>query len=120
MVYSDSGVGEYGCIFTTQNADGSATVWTVTRRDEESMEVEFVMVTPGSRVGHLRIRLEGSGDGSTKTHIAYTFTSLGQSGDSFIEGYTEEVFKERMEWWEKSMNHFLLTGRQLTAPADRV
>ncbi|HVF89785.1 MAG TPA: hypothetical protein VNH22_06935 [Blastocatellia bacterium] len=117
MVYSDSGVGEPGCIFTTHNADGSATVWIMTRRDEESMVVEFVMVTPGSRVGHLCVRLEESGDRSTKAHIAYTFTSLGESGDHFIEGYTEEVFNERMEWWEKSMNHFLLTGRQLSAPA---
>jgi hypothetical protein len=73
------------------------------------------MVTPGSRVGRLHIRLEESGARSTKTHIAYTFTSLGPSGDSFIESYTEQAFNERMEWWEKSMNHFLITGGMLRA-----
>ncbi len=115
IIYSDSGLGEPGCVFETRNADGSETVWTITKRDEASREIEFVMVTPGSRVGHLYIRLEDSGNNSTKTHIVYTFTSLGASGDSFIESYTEDEFKRRMEWWEKSMNHFLLTGRQLSA-----
>jgi len=113
MIYSDSGVGEPGCIFKTQNPDGSETIWTITKRDEDSSEIEFLMVTPGSRVGQLHIRLEGSGDRSTKTHIAYTFTSLGADGDRFIEEYTPDLFESRMQWWEKSMNHFLLTGEQL-------
>src|SRR3712207_7533205 len=41
---------------------------------------EFVMVTPGSRVGQLRIELAPE-PGGTACTVAYTFTSLGPAGD---------------------------------------
>ncbi len=113
MVYSLSGFAEDGCIFKTRrHIEAEAEdIWVITRH--EPLSVEFAIVTPGFLVGQLRIRLEAISDLATTSHIVYTFTSLGEKGNVFIDGFTEEEFNRRMQWWEKSMNHFLQTGELL-------
>ncbi len=115
MVYSKSGFAEEGCIFKTHrhNEAEADDIWVITRH--EPLSVEFVIVTPEFLAGQLRIRLEARDDNATTSHVAYTFTSLGERGDVFIDSFTESEFNRRMQWWEKSMNHFLQTGERLEA-----
>ncbi len=115
MIYSVSGIGEEGCIFKTQQPHESETIWVITKRDETDYRIEFVMVTPDSRVSQLQIQLEDNRDGTTNTSITYTFTALNEQGNKFVENYTEEEFNRRMVHWERSMNHFLETGTMLKA-----
>ncbi|HEY7543951.1 MAG TPA: hypothetical protein VID27_03670 [Blastocatellia bacterium] len=111
MVYSLSGFAEQGCIFKTRRHGETEDVWVMTRHEPAS--VEFAVITPGFLVGQVQIRLEANSNLATTSHITYTFTALGEKGNSFIDGFTEEEFNRRMQWWEKSMNHFLKTGELL-------
>jgi hypothetical protein len=110
VVYSRSGLAEEGCVFTTQREGEAKTVWTITAHDPVGFQIEFVMVTPESRVGGLRVRLERNADDTTSAHVAYTFTALSEKGNAFVDEYTEESFRHKMEHWERSMNHYLRTG----------
>jgi hypothetical protein len=38
---------------------------------------------------------------------------LTDAGNAFIDACTEEAFRAMVEWWERSMNHFLRTGTKL-------
>ncbi len=113
MVYSESGVAEEGCIFRTINPGEPESTWVVTRHDKESYRVEFVRITPGSRVVQIHISLKEGHDGATKTHIRYTYTGITEEGNSFVDNYTKEQFHNMMVWWEKSINHFLTSGQKL-------
>lgn len=118
VVYSRSGLAEKNCVFKTAREGEAETVWTITEHDRDKLKVEFLMVTPGSRVGRLEIEIVGAAGDRSAVHISYTFTALSQEGNLFIDAYTEELFNQRMRWWERSMNHFLATGRLLKTGAS--
>ncbi len=117
VVYSRSGLAEKDCIFKTAREGEAETVWTITQHDRDRF-IEFLMVTPGSRVGRLEIEIAQTSPDTSEVHISYTFTALAEEGNLFIDAYTEDLFNQRMQWWERSMNHFLATGSLLKSGAS--
>lgn len=108
MVYSDSGMAEDGCVFTTSVPGEPDTVWTITKHDRERKLVEFFRVTPGIMVTRLEVLLADKADGGCTAGITYTFTSLGPDGDEALNGrYSEAAFVQMAQLWEKSLNRFL-------------
>lgn len=112
MVYSASGVGEPGCVFTTPHHGATTTVWFMADH-EPSRRVRFVRVTPGAMVVEIDIVLAPLGAKETEACIRYTYTALGEEGRASLEKSTEEDWLRMMDWWERSMNHFLQTGERL-------
>jgi hypothetical protein len=114
LIYSKSGVIETGCVFRTRNPGEPESIWMVTRHDREAGAVEFVRVTAGLVATCLLITLETNSDGSTAVHVTYTFTPLSAEGVTLVrERHSETSFQQAMEWWERSMNHFIETGKML-------
>jgi hypothetical protein len=114
MVYSESGYAEEGAVFTTRGEAGEAdTIWLITRRDEQTHTIQFARITPDSRAVKLDIAVTGDGAGRSHVDIRYQFTALNETGNRFTHGYTEEKFLRVMRFWERSMNHYLATGRML-------
>jgi hypothetical protein len=114
LVYSESGVAEEGCVFTSSQKGEKDTIWLITRRDEDKKEIEFARITPESRAAKLNVSVEDADDGNSLVNITYVITALNESGNSFLEALTEAKFNENMKFWEDSMNHFIKTGNQLT------
>jgi hypothetical protein len=112
LIYSQSGVAEHGCVFTSQSA-GEETIWLITKREDTRWETEFARVTPGSRVALVTIQIEDSGHQRSRVHIRYTITALTPAGNQFIENFTEANFVKDMQFWEATMNHYLKTGKAL-------
>jgi hypothetical protein len=110
-VWSESGVAEPDCVFTTP-ADGGAAVWFITRHSPLAGTVEMLKITPGVTACKLAISLSPSITG-TDAEVTYSHTSLGPAGDLFIDGFTEEHYRRFMEDWESRLNHYLTTGRML-------
>ena len=106
VVYSESGFAENDCVFLTGES-GAESVWVVTYYDREQFRIEMVKVTPGTTAGRIRIALERDGENGSKAHISYMYTALGEGGEAFIKGYTEEFFEEFMTYWESSLNEYL-------------
>jgi hypothetical protein len=118
LIYSESGFAEEGCVFISRHEGEKDTIWLITRRDDKAREIEFARITPESRVAKLDISVKDAGNDTSDVLITYTFTALCEEGNKFIENLTEKKFSKSMRFWEKSMNHFLETGKKLKAPGN--
>ncbi len=120
-VISNSGVAEQDCIFQTASRSGeggAASIWVITHHDVDAYEVEMIKVTPEHTVGKLQISLSAQGKSGTRATIAYQFTSLGPLGDTCLEGFTAQWYKQFMQVWEEQMNYYLETGELIPAPGQ--
>jgi len=115
MLFSKSGFAEVGAVFSTPSDGESDTIWIITKHDRITYEVEFARVTPGSRACFIQIKVRAIDKRRSYVDIAYTHTGLKPEGNVFVDGYTEEVFLNMVQLWERSMNHFLETGSRLVS-----
>jgi len=110
LIYSQSGVAEDGCIFTTSNEEEPETIWMVTHYDPANFQIAYAWVRPGMIATQVRISLAPATGGNTSAHIRYLYTGLSSAGNAVLDGYTPEWFEEKMRSWEKAINHFLRKG----------
>ena len=110
-VWSESGVAEPDCVFTTSSREGEA-IWFVTSHAPDVGEIEMLTITPGVTACKLVIRLATTATG-TDAVVTYSYTSLGPAGDTFIDGFTDEYYDQFMRDWERRLNHYLATGQML-------
>jgi hypothetical protein len=115
LIYSDSGVAEDGCVFTTPNEAGPDTVWMVTHYDPAGFEIAYAWVQPGMIATQLRISLAPAPGGKTVAHIRYFYTGLSPAGNAVLERYTADWFREKMQAWETAINYFLRNCRLIPA-----
>lgn len=122
LIYSDSGVAELGCVFTTPNppASGSQnqlspeTTWIVTNYDPSAFRIAFVWIDPGRVITEIRIQLSAGEQGTTRSHIRYRYTALSPEGNRELETYDQKWFKAKMKNWETTINHYLRTGKKMS------
>lgn len=114
IVYSQSGVAEQDCIFTTQHPGMADTIWIITRFDPQHHRIEFVNVTPQDRAIKIEISLEADGADASIASVAYTYTGLSEHGNMFVAHMTQPHFDQQMIEWEDALNHFLRTGTMLS------
>ena len=124
MIYSDSGLAELGCIFTTPNPPSSGCVfpkktWIVTDYDPSAFRIGFVWISPGRVATEIRAELKSAGQGETEARIRYRYTGLSPEGNREVEGYDREWFVAMMEEWESAINHYLRTGRSIDSSPAR-
>jgi len=115
MIYSLSGVAEVGCVFATPNEDGSETIWIVTEYDPSALRVAFAWVNPGRVAARISSSLAGNSSGTTLAQICYSYTGLSDEGNREVEHYNPDWFADKMQSWQKAINHYLRTGKLLDA-----
>ncbi len=107
LIYSESGVAELGCVFTTPNDDGSEMTWVITDYDRKAFRIAFAWVWPQMLATRLNIQLRAAGPDRTHADISYTYTGLSETGNAVVHTYTEAWFQARMQGWETLINRFL-------------
>ena len=107
MIFSETGFAERGCVFQTPNEGGGLSTWIVTEHDVGAGRIQFAVVRPDSHASTLDVTLSANVDGTTAVTFAYTHTSLTERGRAFIAGFTEEVFRQKMSSFERSLNEHL-------------
>jgi len=129
LIYSDSGVAELGCIFTTQDAvvesekysrsNGTAssaeTTWICTDYDPVTFRIAYVWVKPGRVATELWIQLTAVEDGQTRSRIRFRYTGLSREGNRDVESYDRSWFEAKMRGWETAINHYLKAGEMVAA-----
>lgn len=115
VIYSESGVAEYGCVFVTPNEDGTETTWVVTDYEPGSFHIAFAWVNPGLVAAQITISLSGSAEapGHTSALIQYIYTGLSPEGNREVERYDPKWFRHKMQSWEEAINHYLQTGKRI-------
>jgi len=112
MVYTESGVAEQDCIFTTAfPQDGPEEVW-VTSKYDPPARIEFVRVN-SLRVIRYTITLKEGGHKNTNADWRQIITGLSDAGDIAIEKMTKENYDDEMQMLQKMLNHFVTTGEML-------
>jgi len=112
LVYSDSGVAELGCVFTTDDPHGRLSVWTVSRYEPERGAIEFVIVSPRLFVSTLAIALDADGEG-TRAVWRRAFTALSGPGERVIDRLAGPAYEAGMQLLERQLRHYLDTGEML-------
>ena len=114
LLYSESGLAEEGCVFLSRQDGEKDTIWMITKRDVQNLEIEFVRATPESRIARLTIAVDEKAAKVSKVKITYVITALCEEGNKFLEAFTQDNFETAMKFWEASMNYYLETGEKLT------
>jgi hypothetical protein len=113
-----SGAGLEEMVFRTRGPAEPPTTWVVALHDPSSLTIEYATVTPGHRVGRIRVEIEAAGHDRSRARVTYGFSALSTRGVAFVRGFTEERFAARMERWERAIGHYLATGRILPGHGD--
>jgi hypothetical protein len=113
LIYSESGVAEYSCVFVTPNEDGTETTWIVTDYGPASFRIGFAWVNPGLMAARITISLSRNAAGHTTALIQYVYTGLSAEGNLEVEGYDQKWFRHKMQHWEAAINHYLQTGKRI-------
>jgi hypothetical protein len=133
LIYSDSGVAELGCVFTTPNPTvdtreprtpsdqmsrtPAEATWITVDYDAADFRIAFVWIQPAHVATEIWIQLSRADDGNTRAHIRYRYTGLSPEGNREIESYDEHWFRNKMQGWEAAINHYLRTGRMIAGAA---
>ena len=113
MIYSESGVAEFSCVFRTGFLSGDPEVWVVSRYEPDNHTIGFVIHAPGSHTEKLDIRVEDPGDGTSRLYWTRTYTGLSDKGNEFLETLAGEALTDRMARLESALNHYCKTGQML-------
>lgn len=129
LIYSDSGVAELGCVFTTQDpavesekysshsaafdAGSPETTWICTEYDPAALRIAYVWIKPGRVATELWIQLTAAENGQTRSHIRFRYTGLSPEGNREVESYDRRWFESKMRGWERAINHYLSSGEMI-------
>jgi len=110
LLYSESGVAEADCVFST--ALESHETWVVTRH-EPPTRIEFCIFTDAEVVVQLKISLSSRRDGGCDLRWERTYTSVGPSGRDRVEELTANEVEGRMRDVNERLAHHLENGGML-------
>ena len=113
MVYSESGVAENNCIFTTSFPRQVEEIYVVSRYDPEHYIIEFVVISPETHVMKFDVSLDECGDNTTRIKWTNTLTGLTEKGNALIAHYMEENYTAVMSRLSEALNHYCKTGKML-------
>jgi hypothetical protein len=86
-----------GMVFTTGHG-GEETLWTLTRHEPEMGAIEYVRVTPGSRMGTVRVQCSEAPDG-TRVTVTYALTALSDEGNTKLRSLAGGAYEAFIDSW---------------------
>lgn len=111
IIYSNSGLAELDCVFSTEFSGDRKETWIVDRFDKNE-KIQFIRFTE-SRVIRYSITLIDNNNGSTTLIWEQTITSLNKEGNMYIENFSDTEYEKKIKSLEKMLSHYLATGQML-------
>ena len=90
-----------GMVFTTGHG-GEETLWTMTRHEPETGIAEYLRVTPGSRMGTVRVQCSEAAAG-TQVTVTYALTALTPEGNATLQALDASAYEAFIESWGSSI-----------------
>ena len=107
-IYEPSGtLSREGAVFRTTHG-GEETVWLVLRVDPGKGAADYVRLTPGSRLGTVRVRCRAAGDGESTVEVGYRLTALSPAGEEALRAITREAFETDIRGWQDAIRRSLM------------
>ena len=112
-IWSNSGLVEDGCVFTTplpseaEDEPADEAVWIATRHDAGARQLELVKLVPKQTVTRLRIAVSPTESGSALS-VSYELTALSQAGREAVARHTAEGLQSRIrQYWKPAIEREL-------------
>jgi hypothetical protein len=115
-LYPQNGEIEDNMMFLTTAHDHAEeqAIWIVCNYKPLSYCVDYLRIEPDIKIGKIEIVCDDAGDDKTSACVTYTYTSLSEEGNMFLESFTEDHFVQYLSYWEKAINHYLKTGNMIS------
>ncbi len=112
MIYSDSGVAENNCMFSTREGVGNTTLWTCVTHEPDTF-VDYLAISRDA-VMRLSIRLKETGKSNTEVDWRMLFTVLSALGRHVVKRrFTQEKFNLMMRDRQRELNWYLQHGTMI-------
>ena len=99
-----------GMVFTTDHGNED-TVWMMVRHSPPDL-VEYVRVTPGSRIGRVLVQCNALDMARTRVNVSYAITALTEKGNEMVRGLDQRAFEAFIDSWSEAIKRSLsLPGR---------
>ena len=90
-----------GMVFATGHG-GEETLWTMTRHEPECGVAEYLRVTPGSRMGTVRVQCSDAG-GGTRVTVTYELTALTPAGNETLSALDATAYEAFIASWREAI-----------------
>ncbi len=90
-----------GAAFRTA-AGGEETLWLTLRFDRAARVAEYARITPGSRLGTVRVEIQPTPDGARVT-VTYALTALSPAGAAELEKLTPAAYEQMLADWQSKI-----------------
>jgi hypothetical protein len=104
---ADGGAAE-GMVFTTSQTE--ETIWMMLRYAPTEGRVEYLRLTPGSRLGVVRVECTSLSATRTRVNVSYELTALTEAGNATIRALDESTFANFIAGWPEAINRALAKG----------
>ena len=106
-VHPADGALREGMVFITGHG-GEETVWMVLRHEPAAARVDYLRMTPGSRIGIVRVRCDPAPAGSRVT-VTYELTALTESGGELLRALDAAAYEAFIGTWAASIREAITT-----------
>lgn len=89
-----------GAVFRTRAHD-EETLWIVLGVDRGAFVAEYARITPGSRLGTVRVRCGEVAGSGTRVEVRYRLTAVAEAGEATLAETTEVAFAETLRVWRR-------------------
>ena len=95
-----------GMVFTTSHGN-EATVWMMVRHEPAQGLVEYVRMTPGSRIGRVLVQCSALDAARTRVNVVYALTGLSAAGNAVIRDLDAGRYERFIEGWSAAIERVL-------------
>jgi hypothetical protein len=116
LLYPQSGNIEKNFMFLTREHDHAErqALWIICNYKPLSYCIDFLRIEQGKKVGKIEIVCDDAGEGKTFAHVSYSYTSLSEEGNVFLESFTEDFYVDYISQWENAINYYLKNGKMIS------
>ncbi|MFC2084701.1 hypothetical protein ACFLS9_06565 [Bacteroidota bacterium] len=102
-------------IFLTKSHDHAANdaIWIVKKYLPEEFLVQYYRVEPQEKVGIITIRCDPVDNKRTRVFVTYKYFGLSESGNNFIQNFTQEDYDSYIENWKYLIESYYLKGESV-------
>jgi hypothetical protein len=115
-IYPQDGSIEKNSMFLTTAHDHAKmpAIWIVSNYKPLSYCIDYLRIETDIKIGKIEIACNDARNGKTCVSVTYTYTSLSDEGNLFLESFTDDYYVQYLSDWEKAINHYLKTGKMIS------
>ncbi len=114
LIYSDSGIAERSCIFTTDVPGEGRSVWIASKYSLENRNVEYVkFLAEMDAVVHWEMTVTAESPQKCSITSNYIITGLSDKGNAFVGDFEKNNLPALMDRLPKMIEHYMKTGKKM-------